>query len=96
MRDLRGQQPVVDPPRATAPQAAASSPSPKRASAWAILEIEPGASVAAIKRAYRRRALETHPDRGGDPEIFRAVQRAYERAVDKQQKQDKRPKKKRQ
>jgi DnaJ-class molecular chaperone len=32
-----------------------------------------------IKRAFRKRALETHPDRGGDAAEFRRVQRAYEK-----------------
>jgi hypothetical protein len=31
-----------------------------------------------LRRAYRRAALHTHPDRGGDPALFRAVTRAYE------------------
>jgi hypothetical protein len=35
-----------------------------------------------LKDAYRIRAQETHPDRGGDPEEFRAVQAAYERLRD--------------
>lgn len=89
MRALRGEPPIVDPP------AGARSPEPARltrASVWAILNLEPGASTDEIKRAYRRRALETHPDRGGDAEIFRAVQSAYERAMNKRQKEQKRPK----
>lgn len=91
MRALRGETPVVDPPaapRKTEPAQAG------RASVWAILDLEPGASTDDIKRAYRRRALETHPDRGGDAEVFRAVQSAYERAMTKRQKEEKRPKKK--
>lgn len=36
--------------------------------------IEPGA----LKRAYRERAREHHPDRGGDPRTFQQVQAAYE------------------
>ena len=31
-----------------------------------------------VKRAYRRRAQKAHPDRGGDPEKFHAIQLAYE------------------
>lgn len=52
-----------------------------RASVWAILGIPAQSSVTEIKRAYRKRALETHPDHGGDPEAFRTVQRAYEEAL---------------
>lgn len=51
-----------------------------RASVWAILGVPPRSSQADLKRAYRKRALETHPDRGGSAEAFRDVQRAYEEA----------------
>ena len=33
-----------------------------------------------LKRAFRQRALVTHPDRGGDAEAFRQVQRAFKEA----------------
>ncbi len=43
------------------------------------LNIDPAADAEAIKRAYRRRAAVTHPDReGGSAETFHAVQLAYE------------------
>jgi hypothetical protein len=48
-------------------------------SAFRTLGIRPPASLAEIKAAYRRKALEAHPDRGGDPETFQAVERAYRR-----------------
>lgn len=48
-------------------------------SAWAVLGLESDASLIEVKRAYRRRALETHPDQGGDAQAFAEVQRAYER-----------------
>jgi hypothetical protein len=48
-------------------------------SAHAVLGIEPGASSAEIRTAYKRRALVTHPDQGGSDDAFRAVQRAYEK-----------------
>lgn len=35
-----------------------------------------------LKRAYRRKALETHPDRGGNAEDFHAVRKAYEALSD--------------
>ena len=54
--------------------------------ALAVLGIAADATLVEIKRAYRKKALETHPDRGGDPEAFRAVQRAYEKAVKRRQK----------
>ncbi|HTJ84097.1 MAG TPA: J domain-containing protein [Polyangiaceae bacterium] len=86
MRVLRGQPPWT--PRDEARKKQPNRPPPtegshpaQRASAWAILGLEPGASEDEIKRAYRKKALETHPDRGGDPAVFRAVQHAYERAL---------------
>ena len=47
-------------------------------SAHAVLGVEPGATSAQIRAAYKRRALATHPDQGGSDEAFRTVQRAYE------------------
>jgi molecular chaperone DnaJ len=44
-----------------------------------VLGLAPGAALVELKRAYRKRALETHPDQGGDAEAFQAVQRAYEK-----------------
>ncbi len=41
------------------------------------LGLETTATADEVKRAYRKRALETHPDRGGSDEAFRAVQRAF-------------------
>jgi hypothetical protein len=48
---------------------------------WDTLGLKPNASVLEIKAAYRKRALETHPDRGGSAPEFRAVQAAYESAL---------------
>lgn len=53
-------------------------------SIWAILDVAEGATPTEIKRAYRAKALLTHPDRGGDPDAFRAVQRAFEEALARQ------------
>ncbi len=48
---------------------------------WAeVLGVDCKDGKAEIEKAYRRRALETHPDRGGDPEDFKAVQVAWEMA----------------
>jgi len=46
--------------------------------AYSILGVDREASAADLKAAYRRRALATHPDRGGDPRQFIRVQAAYE------------------
>jgi len=42
------------------------------------LEVDRGASQPDLKKAYRKLARTHHPDRGGDPEKFREVTRAYE------------------
>ena len=39
------------------------------------------ASPADVLGAYRQRALELHPDRGGDPNEFKRLQRNFERAM---------------
>jgi hypothetical protein len=75
-RTLRGEAPPPPPQ----PKPARVDPTMPR-SAWEVLGVERGASLAAIKRAYRARALETHPDRGGDAADFRALTRAYEKLL---------------
>merc|ERR1712048_1480562 len=43
--------------------------------AWSFLGIRAGsASQAAIKKAFKRKALELHPDKGGDAERFQLLQ----------------------
>ncbi|QEH38542.1 DnaJ domain protein [Aquisphaera giovannonii] len=50
--------------------------------AWcAALGVKFPCSAASIKAAYRRLARETHPDAGGDPVQFQAVERAYREAL---------------
>lgn len=79
-RMLRGEPPPPPP----SPKAAPVEAAPERPrSAWEILGVKKGATVAEIKRAHRERALATHPDRGGDAAAFREVQRAYERLTTK-------------
>jgi curved DNA-binding protein CbpA len=48
------------------------------ASPYDVLGVDPAASESAIRRAYRRRVKEAHPDQGGSTAEFRAVQEAYE------------------
>jgi hypothetical protein len=69
----RARQPDRAPPRAARVD--------ETLSVWALLGITSGASVAEVKAGYRRRALELHPDRGGDAAEFRALHAAYEEAL---------------
>lgn len=43
-----------------------------------VLGIEPGASMDEVRAAYRRLAMQHHPDRGGGPEEFQRVKAAFE------------------
>jgi len=43
-----------------------------------VLDLPRDASSSDVKRAYRRKAREHHPDAGGDEERFKEVTRAYE------------------
>lgn len=50
---------------------------------WDVLGVEPCASPDEIKRAFRRQAVQCHPDkRGGSHEAFHRLKRAYEDACD--------------
>ncbi|MHB1064430.1 MAG: J domain-containing protein [Georgenia sp.] len=48
-------------------------------SPYAVLGVDRYATAAELRRAYRRRQRQTHPDLGGDPARFHAVQLAWER-----------------
>lgn len=51
--------------------------------AYRALDLEPGADDEAVRRAYREKVKEVHPDReGGDEEAFKRVTEAYERLTD--------------
>lgn len=41
------------------------------------LGVAPGATADEIRKAYRRAALQNHPDKGGDPERFKEIGAAY-------------------
>jgi hypothetical protein len=53
--------------------------SPMSASPYEVLGVPATASDEDLRRAYRRLLRETHPDTGGDPQRFIAVQSAWER-----------------
>ena len=69
-------------PRAKPPSPATRQPpaDAQEPSCWTVLGLPPNATLEEIKRRYRERALIAHPDRGGSPEAFRVLRRAYERA----------------
>ena len=50
----------------------------KRSSSYDILGIDEDSEDEDIKKAFRKKALIHHPDKGGDPEEFRKVREAYE------------------
>lgn len=80
-RMLRGQAPFLPHeldgarPRASKPRA------PEDTSAWQVLGVARDARPEEVRAAYKRRALETHPDTGGESHAFIRVQRAYERLM---------------
>ncbi|MHC2999857.1 J domain-containing protein [Microbacterium sp. HJ5] len=52
--------------------------SPLSASAYEVLGVDPKASEDDLRKAYRLRLRQTHPDTGGDAALFVQVQRAWE------------------
>ncbi len=52
--------------------------SPISATPYEVLGVSPLADTDELRRAYRRKLRETHPDTGGAPETFHAVQHAWE------------------
>mmetsp|Transcript_128107 Transcript_128107/g.304146 ORF Transcript_128107/g.304146 Transcript_128107/m.304146 type:complete len:629 (+) Transcript_128107:52-1938(+) len=65
------------PPEAPDTAAAAGRSRNDLESHYRELELQPGASLREINVAYRRRALQTHPDKGGSSALFGQVQAAY-------------------
>jgi len=56
---------------------------PTAREAYETLGVEPGADESAVKRAYRDRIKEVHPDAAdGDAEEFKRVQAAYDRLTE--------------
>lgn len=44
---------------------------------YEILEVNADATDEEIKKAYRKKAQESHPDKGGDTELFQEISKAY-------------------
>jgi len=51
--------------------------SPKNKEYYELLEVNTDATPDQIKTAYRKKSLVVHPDKGGDPEAFKALTKAY-------------------
>lgn len=62
-----------------------ASHSPQHADLYEVLGIDRSATADDIRAAYRQRARETHPDAGGEPGEFQAVQAAWEVLGDPEQ-----------
>jgi curved DNA-binding protein CbpA len=56
--------------------------SPASATPYEVLGVAASVGDEELRRAYRRRLRETHPDTGGSPALFHAVQAAWERVGD--------------
>ena len=51
---------------------------------YKLLGVDKGATAAQIKSAYRRKAKSSHPDTGGDPELFKNLTEAHDVLKDPQ------------
>lgn len=71
---------VTEPDRGLGPRRSGRRDSVENA--FAELGLSADADADEVKRAYRDRVKETHPDRGGDEAAFRRVQEAYATASD--------------
>lgn len=56
-------------------------PDPDARDWWEVLCVNRMASDDEIKQAYRKLAMQHHPDHGGDPVMFDMVQKAYDLAI---------------
>jgi DnaJ-class molecular chaperone len=55
---------------------------------YETLNVSESSDADDIKRAYRKMAMDAHPDRGGDPERFKNINAAYETLSDPQRRQE--------
>lgn len=45
---------------------------------YELLGLAPGATADEVKKAFRKKAIREHPDKGGDAEKFKKLTEAYE------------------
>lgn len=80
-REAKRPRPAPDPPPPREAPRRRPAAVPAGTSPYAVLGVAPGAPVDEIKRAFRRLALATHPDRGGDAAGFIRVKWAHDEAL---------------
>lgn len=69
------------PSRAARPTAAPSTGRARPVDPYALLGVDATASLEDLKVAFRKKALEHHPDHGGAPDRFMEIKRAYDAIV---------------
>jgi hypothetical protein len=78
------------PTRAPRP-ASATEERARPADPFAVLGVDASASLDDVKAAFRKRALEHHPDQGGSPESFMRIKRAYDAILRRRARKRRRP-----
>jgi hypothetical protein len=68
-------------PKAAARPTTTSTERPRPADPYVLLGVAATATLDEVKAAFRKKALEHHPDHGGTPAAFMAVKRAYDSVV---------------
>jgi DNA-binding PucR family transcriptional regulator len=68
-------------PKATARPSASSTERVRPIDPYVLLGVDAAATLDEVKIAFRKKALEHHPDQGGTPAAFMAVKRAYDSIV---------------
>lgn len=54
---------------------------------YQVVGVSPNATADEIKKAFRRKAMELHPDQGGSDEAFRELKEAFEYLITSQTKE---------
>ncbi len=52
---------------------------------WFILELPWDATTKEIKEAFHKQSLKHHPDHGGDEEMFKTINAAYQKALSEEE-----------